>query len=195
MSTLPPRLPPGVGPVRPSPVPAADNPWRESVFVLGRWVRGQILIAVSLTIFYAVCFGVARVPWWPVIAVIGGIASVIPRVGGLIPIALASLAILLAGWDWTHFLIALGGWTCIQALEGFFLTPHFLGKPLGLKPWIVFVAVLAGSFIFGPLGLLLAVPVLAVAGVFYRYFRQRTPANADTASFRGNKTPNGGSRY
>jgi len=32
---------------------------------------------------------------------------------------------------------------------------------------------LAGSFFFGPVGLILAVPLLAVAGVFYRYFRNR----------------------
>jgi predicted PurR-regulated permease PerM len=38
---------------------------------------------------------------------------------------------------------------------------------------LVFVALLAGSFFFGPIGFLLAVPALAVAGVFWRYFRDR----------------------
>jgi predicted PurR-regulated permease PerM len=62
----------------------------------------------------------------------------------------------------------------IQGIEGFYLTPKLLGRPLGLRPLLVFVALLVGSFFFGPIGFLLAVPALAVAGVFWRYFRERS---------------------
>jgi predicted PurR-regulated permease PerM len=48
-----------------------------------------------------------------------------------------------------------------------------MGRPLGLRPLLVFVALLAGSFLFGPIGFLLAVPILAVGNVFWRYFRER----------------------
>ncbi len=149
------------------------NPFRESAFVIGRYLRAQILIALVMTFLYAIAFAIARVPLWPLIAVIGGIATLIPRVGSLIPLALAAAAIAWVDWNLNHFLIALGLWVLIQALEGFFITPRLLSKPLGLRPLPVFLALLAGSFLFGPLGLFLAVPVLAVAAVFYRYFRNR----------------------
>ena len=141
--------------------------------MIGRYLRAQILIALVLTILYAIAFAIARVPLWALIAVIGGIATLIPRVGSLIPIALATAAIAWVDWKLNHFLIALALWVVIQALEGFLITPRLLSKPLGLKPIPVFLALLAGSFLFGPLGLFLAVPVLAVAAVFYRYFRNR----------------------
>ncbi len=153
--------------------PSPGNPFRDSALVLGRYVKAQILIALILTVLYAIGFAIARVPLWPIIAVLGGLAFFIPRVGSLIPLALAAATIGWVDWNLEHFLIAFAAWILIQALEGFFITPKLLSKPLGLRPLPVFLALLAGSFLFGPLGLFLAVPVLAVAAVFYRYFRHR----------------------
>jgi putative heme transporter len=150
-----------------------DNPFRESAFVLGRYVRAQLLIAAILAVLYAIAFGIARVPLWWLIALAGGAANFIPRVGSLVPIGLAALTIAWVDWNLNHFLIAFAGWILIQAIEGFWITPQLLSKPLGLKPLPVFVALIAGSLLFGPIGLFLAVPVLAVAVVFYRYFRKR----------------------
>lgn len=149
-----------------------DNPIRESFRVLGLYIRAQFLIAAILAALYAIGFGVAHVPLWPVIAIIGGLSTFVPRVGSLIPLGLAALANLIGDHNWTHLAIAFGAWVIIQALEGFFITPRLLSKPLGLKPLPVFLALLAGSFLFGPIGVLIAVPVLAVAGVFWRYLRR-----------------------
>ena len=156
-------------PSGPRPV---DDPIRESFRVLGLYIRAQFLIAAILAALYAIGFGIARVPLWPVIAIIGGVSTLIPRVGSLIPLALAVIANLIGDRNWTHMAIAFGAWVVIQALEGFFITPRLLSKPLGLRPLPVFLALLAGSFLFGPVGLLVAVPVLAVAGVFWRYLKR-----------------------
>jgi predicted PurR-regulated permease PerM len=149
-----------------------DDPVRESFRVLGLYIRAQLLIALILAVLYAVGFGIARVPLWPVIAIIGGLSTLIPRVGSLIPLALVAIANLVADRNLTHLAIAFVAWVLIQGLEGFFITPRLLSKPLGLRPLPVFLALLAGSFLFGPIGLLVAVPILAVAGVFWRYLRR-----------------------
>ena len=149
------------------------SPFRESVRVLGLYLRAQVLIAVILTVLYAVGFAIAGVPWWPVIAILGGLTSIIPHVGGLIPLALAAIADLLAGRDLTHFAITFGAWLVIEILEGFVITPRLLSKPLGLRPLLVFVAVIAASFLFGPVGFVFALPALAVIMVFWRYFQNR----------------------
>lgn len=149
-----------------------EDPVRESFRLLGLYIRAQFLIAGILTILYAIGFGIARVPLWPVIAIIGGLSTLIPRVGSLIPLGFAALANLIGDRNWTHLAIAFGAWVIIQGLEGFFITPRLLSRPLGLKPLPVFLALLAGSFFFGPIGLLVAVPILAVAGVFWRYMKR-----------------------
>lgn len=156
--------------ITPRPV---GSPFRESVRVLGLYVRAQLLIAAILTVLYGAGFAIARVPWWPVIAIIGGITSLIPHVGGLIPLAFALLADLLAGRDLTHFGLTFGIWILIETLEGFVITPRILSKPLGVRPLFVFIAVIGASFLFGPIGFFLALPALAVVMVFWRYFQNR----------------------
>ena len=139
--------------------------------VLGRYVRAQILISLIMTGLYAIAFWVARVPLWPLIAITGGIASLIPTIGNLIPIGLAALAIVLVDANMQHLLIAFIAWILISALEGFIITPRMLSRPLGLRTLPVFIALLAGSLLFGPIGFLLAAPTLAVGAIFWRYFR------------------------
>ena len=80
---------------------------------------------------------------------------------------------LIASRGWTELAIAFGAWLAIQAIEGFVLQPVLLGRPLGLRALPVFLAIAVGSLCFGPLGVVLAVPVLAVANVFWKYFRNR----------------------
>jgi predicted PurR-regulated permease PerM len=151
--------------------------WREpvveSVRVLGVFVRARILIAVVQTILFAIGFAFARVPLWPLIAIVGGLSSFIPRVGVLVPLALVAIADLFGGVDLLHWTYAFGVWFVILLFDEFFLTPRLLSKPLGLRPVPVFLVLLAGSFFFGPIGFVLAVPVLAIAAVFWRYFRDR----------------------
>jgi predicted PurR-regulated permease PerM len=154
-----------------------NEPLRDSVRVLGLYVRAQLLIVIILMVLYAIGFAAARVPLWPLIAIVGGFSYLIPRVGSLIPLILAILTSVIAEHTMTYLLITLGVWVAIQAVEGFVVTPRLFGKPLGLKPLPVFVALLAGSMLFGPLGLFLAVPVLAVAAVWWRFFKNRGSRN------------------
>ena len=147
------------------------NPIRESVRVLGLYIKGQILITGIVTMLYAVGFAIAKVPLWPIVAIFGGLCNVIPKFGSLIALGLAFFASWIGGSDLSHMLTALAAWVVVQGLEGFVLTPRILGTPLGLRPLYVFLALLFGSLLFGPIGLLVAVPALAVANVFWKYYR------------------------
>ena len=158
----------------PEAIAKMRGPVRESVRVLGVYVRAQIAIALIVTVLYAVGFALARAPFWLLLAVIGGVSSLIPRFGSLIPLALVALSMLLANRDVTHLLIAFAAWVIVQAVEGFVLQPILLSKPLGLKALPVFLALLVGGMFFGPIGFFVAVPILAVANVFWRHARDRS---------------------
>ncbi len=70
------------------------------------------------------------------------------------------------------FLIVLALWLVIQAIEFFVLLPWLVSRPLGLKELPVLAALLLASLVFGPVGIVFAIPVLAVGLVFWRYFRK-----------------------
>lgn len=153
---------------------ADPNPFRESVRILGIYLRGQLLIALIVTGLYAAGWEIAKVPWWLAVALLCGLLHLVPKIGSIIAL-FATLLVTWASGAATWQLVAiLVIWVLVQALEGFVLTPRILGRPLGLRPWAVFAAVLLGSFAFGPIGFFLAVPALAVAAVFWRYFRKRS---------------------
>lgn len=150
-----------------------DSLARDVGKTLTGYVAGQIKIAALLACLYSIGYALSGVPFWPVLGVVSGFLNVIPVVGSLIGLALTAFAVLLNDgglWNYAGVLIT---FVVVQGLEGFWLSPRILGKGVGLSPLYVFLAVLVGGAMFGPLGLLLAVPVLAVIGVLWRHTVKR----------------------
>jgi predicted PurR-regulated permease PerM len=99
--------------------------------------------------------------------------NMIPVFGSILGLALTAYAVLLGDggvWNYAGVLIT---FVVVQGLEGFWLSPRILGRRVGLSPLYVFVAVLVGGAVFGPIGILLAVPVLAVLAVIWRRAAKR----------------------
>ncbi len=141
--------------------------------MIGLYLRGQFLLCLALSALYALAFWAVHVPYWYVIGVLGGFASFIPGIGSLLPLGFAALALALAEAPAARYLILLGAWLVILGIEYFVLLPRLIGRPLGLKELPVLAALLLGSRVFGPIGCLVAVPVLAVGTVFWRHMRHR----------------------
>jgi predicted PurR-regulated permease PerM len=146
---------------------------REVGSTLAGYVWGQILVSLILTALYAVGFGVLRLPFWFLLAPACGFLNMIPHFGHLIALAVGLLAALSEGLDAVRIAEVIGVYVVVFVLEGYVLTPRILGRRLRLRPLSVFLAVLIGGAMFGFVGLLFAVPVLAVAGVVYRHVKQR----------------------
>jgi predicted PurR-regulated permease PerM len=85
----------------------------------------------------------------------------------------ATVCLILAGYHAQELALVVAVFSLGQFLEGHVLTPRLVGGRVGLHPvWVIF-ALLAGSTLFGFVGLLLAVPAAAVAGVLVRFAAAR----------------------
>ena len=62
-------------------------------------------------------------------------------------------------------LTVLGIFVAVQTLEGYVLTPRILGGRLNLHPMAVFLGLLIGGKLFGLLGVILAIPAIAIGKV------------------------------
>jgi predicted PurR-regulated permease PerM len=138
---------------------------------LAVYVRAQILITAILTAVFAVGFALLALPFWYLLAPVCGLLNFIPRFGALAALLIGALAGLAAGFSLARMAALVGVFAVAFAVEGFWLTPWLLGRRLNLRPSLVFLALLAGGALFGFVGLLVAVPVLAVALAVYRFFK------------------------
>ncbi|QNK00281.1 AI-2E family transporter [Dyella telluris] len=146
---------------------------RESDSVLGAFVRGQLLVMLALGLFYGVALTLMGLSVGPLIGMIAGLLSFVPYLGFIVGFGSALIAALVQYGDWNHVLIVVGIFTAGQLLEGYVLVPQLVGDKIGLHPVAVIFAVLAGGYLFGFLGVLLALPAASVILVVLRYLAER----------------------
>jgi predicted PurR-regulated permease PerM len=140
--------------------------------ILQSYVLGQLMIALIMGVLYAVGFAALEVPAWAGLAMLSGFLNVIPYVGTAFGLVLASsFTFAHTGEMWRIFAIV-GVFVAVQSVEGYYLTPRILGGRLSLHPMAVFLGLLIGGKLFGLLGVLLAVPAIAVAQVFMKFLRE-----------------------
>jgi predicted PurR-regulated permease PerM len=148
--------------------------FREILHVLAVWVKGQFLIWLSVTGLYLAGFAIARTPLWPVLAIVCGLAGAVPHLGALFALLIVVIfSFFGSDGDTRVMLTALAVWTVVNVLESFVIGPRLLGRKLGLNPWIILLGGIAGAFLAGPVGILIATPVLAIAAVIWRRRRRK----------------------
>jgi predicted PurR-regulated permease PerM len=144
----------------------------ESGRILESYVRGQLLIGMIMAVCYAAGFWALGVPAWVGIALIAGLLNAIPYVGTILGFLLASIFTLAEGGSWWDVAGVLGIFVAVQTLEGYVLTPKILGGRLNLHPMAVFLGLLVGGKLFGFLGIVLAIPAIAIGKVFLKFVRE-----------------------
>ncbi|MDH5824011.1 AI-2E family transporter [Luteimonas sp. RD2P54] len=148
---------------------------RESNDVLGGFLRGQFMVMLAQGAFYAIGLQVIGLRLGILVGLIAGLISFVPYLGATVGAVLMLLAavVQVQGIDWQ--LLILGGvvFTAGQLLESYVLTPRLVGDRIGLHPVAVIFAVMAGGQLFGFLGMLLALPVAAIANVMISFAQER----------------------
>ncbi|MGY3040359.1 putative PurR-regulated permease PerM [Rhodanobacter sp. TND4EL1] len=141
--------------------------------ILGAFVRGQLLVMLALGVFYGAGLGLVGLSVGLLIGLVAGLLSFVPYLGFIIGFVAAIIAALVQFGDWTHVLMVCGVFAVGQLLEGYVLVPKLVGDKIGLHPVAVMFAVLAGGYLFGFLGVLLALPAASVIMVLLRYLLER----------------------
>ena len=138
---------------------------------LSAFVRGMIAVCLVLGIYYATALSLIGLEFGLIIGFIAGLVSFIPYVGALLGGVLAIGLALIQFWgDFELVALVVGVFIVGQRFEGNILTPQLVGNSVGLHPVSLILALsLFGAF-FGFIGLLLAVPLAASAGVILRFF-------------------------
>ncbi len=133
-------------------------------------IRGQGTVVVLLALFYGVSLSLAGLNFGLAIGVTAGLLSFIPYVGFLVGFVLSVAVAIVQYWpEGLPIGIVVAIFLFGQFLEGNVLYPKLVGSSIGVHPvWLMF-SLFAVGILFGFIGLLLAVPLVAIIGVLVRF--------------------------
>lgn len=133
---------------------------------LGKYIRGQLLISLIIAFTTYLSLLLLGVDFALILGLLAGATNIIPYFGPFIGAVPAVIVALLKSP--TLALKTAIVFFIIQQAEGHFIAPQVLGKSLGLHPVVVILALLVGGQFFGIVGMMVAVPVVAVARILIR---------------------------
>ncbi|MBO8163891.1 MAG: AI-2E family transporter [Brevibacillus sp.] len=131
--------------------------------VLGKYLHGQMVVALVVGGMAYVGYWLIDMPYPFILAAIVCLTNVIPYIGPLIGAAPAVIVALTISTKMVLLVLAVN--VVIQIVEGNILSPNIVGRSLKLHPLLIIFALLAGETLGGIVGLIAAVPLLAVLKV------------------------------
>jgi predicted PurR-regulated permease PerM len=146
---------------------------------VGSFFRGQLLVAAIVGALSCIAFLIIGLPFWLPIGLLAGFFNIIPLVG---PFVGGGVAVLVGGMTegLDTALWAAGAMLVVQQIDNHFISPKVMGWAVRLHPVAVMVALILGLSLGGPLGMLLAVPMLGVLKIVaVHYYETRVLANWD----------------
>ena len=133
---------------------------------LSSWMAGVVLSSVCVAILASIGLYLLGIKLVIANALIAGILNVIPNVGPTIS-TIFPLSVALLDTPWKSFAV-LGLYIVIQNIESYVITPSIMHKQVKLLPGLTITAQFIFTILFGPIGLLLAIPMAVVIQVFVK---------------------------
>ena len=150
--------------------------FREIHFVLNAYIRGQLLLSILMSIVVFLGMWSMNIPYPLVIGFLAGIVEMIPLIGPIIGAVPPVLLGLLQGTGVMFQVIIF--YIIVQQLDGHFVMPKLMGSIIDVHPVAIIAGVLVGGHLFGVVGMMISVPLVAVLHVLLRhmwfYDRYRT---------------------
>src|SRR5262245_37264447 len=161
---------------------------RDDIRALGReihetvagFVRGQIVICLVLAVLYATALKVTGLNHAILIGIAAGLVSFVPYLGAATGFCVA-VCVAMAQFlpNWVPVAVVGSIFIIGEMLADYVLSPRVIGRRVKLNPvWMMF-ALFAFGWLFGFIGVLLAIPIAASLGVILRFARRHSRASSD----------------
>ncbi len=135
----------------------------------GSFIRGQLLVSLAVAILSSLALWLIGVPYPFLLGLFIGATDMIPYFGSFIGAVPAVTVALLESWQLALFVVV--AIIIVQQIEGNVLSPVIVGRTLHLHPILIILALLIGVELGGVIGLLIAVPTLAIVKVTLVHIR------------------------
>jgi predicted PurR-regulated permease PerM len=139
---------------------------------VGGFFRGQLLVALFVGVASSIGLWAIRLPFWLLVGIVAGIFNLVPLVGPFIGGGLAVIIALVSGEPlkalWAALVLL-----AVQQVDNHLISPNVMGRTVQLHPVVVMLALLVGASFAGLFGMLLVVPLVAVAKIVFLFIWSR----------------------
>ena len=138
------------------------------------FLRGQLGVCFFLGLYYAIALTLVGLNFGLLIGFAAGLLTFVPYIGSLTGLLVGTSVAIVQFWpDWKWIVAVVAIFLVGQFVEGNIIAPKLVGERVGLHPvWVIF-AMFAFGYLFGFVGLLVAVPLAASIAVLVRFGLRR----------------------
>lgn len=145
-----------------------------------KFLSGQCIEAIILGVLIFISFTIFRIPYAVLIAVLTGVLSFIPYIGAFFACFIGAVLVLMV--NPLQALLSIIVYQVVQFIENQFIYPHVVGGSVGLAPLWTLVAVLIGGNLFGILGMIFFIPLVAVLYQLVKEYTNKKQAMQQAAA-------------
>lgn len=139
-----------------------------------RYFRGQTLVALCVGVLLAIGFKIISFPLAVSLGLFIGILNLVPYLQalGIVPMILLSLLKSAETGEnfWLIFGLSVLVLGIVQAIQDFYLTPHIMGKAMGLNPAVILLSLSIWGTLLGFVGLIIALPLTTLILSYYKRY-------------------------
>jgi predicted PurR-regulated permease PerM len=140
----------------------------------GKYVVGLLKVIGILSVLYSIGFSIGGVPYAIFLAVLAALFAIIPFLGNIIGGGIAA-ALALATSGPAAALTVIVVMIIVQMVDNYILQPLVVGNDIDLSPLATIFSILAFSFLWGPAGAILALPLTATLVTVFRQIPDLAP--------------------
>jgi predicted PurR-regulated permease PerM len=135
---------------------------------VGGFFRGQLLVALFVGVASSIGLWAIGLPFWLLVGMVAGVFNLVPLVGPFIGGGLAVIIALVSGQPlkavWAALVLL-----AVQQIDNHLISPNVMGRTVQLHPVVVMLALLVGASVAGLFGMLVIVPLVAVAKIVFLF--------------------------
>lgn len=152
---------------------------------VSNYIKGQLLVAVSVGLMMGLGLSIIGLPYSWVIGLITMVTAIIPYIGPTIAFLLALVIAIFDSWFMIFKLVIV--WIVVQFIDGNIIEPNIMGQQLNAHPLTIMIVLIIAGDLMGLFGLIFGVPMYAILKVLVLYLFEKFKKRYNNHFAEGNK--------
>lgn len=136
-----------------------------SARVTQKYLVGKLFLIGLLAALYSIGLGISGVNNFILISVLAAVLSLVPYIGNIVGFGLAMTFGYLTSGESGVLIGIIITFSGAQFVESYILEPYVVGDQVDLHPFFVILSVIVGNMVWGVMGMILSIPILAIINV------------------------------